>query len=88
MYYNFYVYKYSTSYAASMAIEEHIMKQGKPAVDSYMRFLKAGSSEYPAELLKEAGVDLTTPEPFTTALAKFDHIVTEIEKTYNEISKK
>ncbi len=88
MYYNFYVYKYATSYAASLAMADRILTKGKPAADAYTAFLKAGSSKYPVDLLKEAGVDLTTALPVQVAVNKFASIVNEIEKLSIEIQAK
>ncbi|HBN07385.1 MAG TPA: oligoendopeptidase F [Cyanobacteria bacterium UBA8530] len=84
----FYLYGYPTSYAASLAIEDRILREGKPAVDSYMRFLRARASDHPLDLLKEAGVDLTSPSPVKAVLAKFDRIVAEIDRLSGEIQVK
>ena len=84
-YYNFYVYKYSTSYAASLAMAEKIEKEGQPAARKYLRFLKAGSSKYPVQLLQEAGIDLTTPQPVKTTVKKLGEIVDQIEALSKEI---
>jgi oligoendopeptidase F len=84
-YYNFYVYKYSTSYAAALAMAEKIEKEGQPAAQKYIRFLKAGSSEYPVQLLQEAGIDLTTPQPVKITVAKFGEIVNQIDALSKEI---
>lgn len=62
-YYNFYVYQYATSFAASMALSKKILAEGEPAVKRYLKFLKGGCSKPPIELLKEAGVDMTAKEP-------------------------
>jgi oligoendopeptidase F len=78
-YRNFYVYQYATAYAAATALSRKILDEGKPAVDGYLTFLKAGSSEYPIDVLKKAGVDLTTPAPFVATIRTFDRLVTEME---------
>ena len=62
-YYNFYVYKYSTSYCAASAIAAKVMAGEPGAVEAYMKFLKGGCSKYPVDLLKIAGVDMTTSKP-------------------------
>ncbi len=76
----FYVYKYSTSYAASVAISERILKEGKPAADQFLNFLKLGGSMDPLEALKTAGVDLTVSDPVDRALEKFGRVLDEAEK--------
>lgn len=79
----FYVYKYATGFSAAVALKEQILHEGKPAVDRYLEFLKSGSSDYPLNLLKKAGVDLTTPEPVEKALHLFARLVTEMEAVLN-----
>ena len=79
-YYNFYVYQYATSFCAAVAIAEKILTEGEPAVAAYKKFLSSGCTEAPVELLKIAGVDLTTPAPIESALAKMGEIVKELEK--------
>lgn len=79
-YSSFYVYKYATGFAAATAITNAILTEGKPAVDRYMEFLKSGSSDYPLELLKKAGVDLSTPKPVEECLKVFGSILDELEK--------
>ena len=59
----FYVYQYATGYSAAVALSAKILKEGKPAVDAYMSFLKGGESKDPIDLLKMAGVDMTTEKP-------------------------
>lgn len=66
-YYDFYVYNYATSYAASQAISWDILNKGEPAASAYLDFLHSGSSEYPIELLERAGVDMSRPEPIERA---------------------
>ena len=79
-YYNFYVYKYATSYCAAANIVRRI-GQGEPgAVDAYLSFLKAGSSKYPIDLLKLARVDMTSPEPIEDAMRVFERLLDEVEK--------
>ncbi|MGE5530059.1 MAG: oligoendopeptidase F [Patescibacteria group bacterium] len=67
----FYVYKYATGFSAAAALAEQIKSEGGPAVRRYLEFLRAGCTDYPNELLKRAGVDLTSPEPVKQALASF-----------------
>lgn len=75
----FYVYQYATGYSAAVALSAKILKEGKPAVDAYMSFLKGGESKDPIDLLKMAGVDVTTEKPVADALALFGELVTELE---------
>lgn len=78
-YTNFYVYKYATGFSAATALSQQILNEGEPAVKRYLEFLKGGSSDYPANLLRKAGVDMTTPEPVTAALKVFADTVAELE---------
>ena len=79
-YYNFYVYQYATSFAAAVAIADRILKEGKPAVDQYKKFLSSGCTQDPVSLLKIAGVDLTTKAPIDSALAVFGEAISEMEE--------
>lgn len=79
-YRGFYVYQYATGYSAATAISEKILKEGDGARDSYIEFLKSGSSDYPVELLKIAGVDMTRPEPVKLAMDTFKTLVAQLEK--------
>lgn len=79
-YYNYYVYQYSTSYTASIALGEKVLNKEPGAVDKYLAFLSAGSSDYPINLLKNAGVDMTTNEPFAKAMQAMDRVMDEIEE--------
>jgi oligoendopeptidase F len=80
-YYVFYVYVYATGYSSAAALSEGILQDGAPAVKKYLEFLSMGSSAYPLDELKHAGVDLTTPAPIETALDKFEKVLEEAEKT-------
>jgi oligoendopeptidase F len=73
----FYVYQYATGYSAAVALSAKILKEGKPAVDAYMSFLKGGESKDPIDLLKMAG--MTTEKPVADALALFGELVAELE---------
>ncbi len=79
-YYNYYVYSYATSFAASQLIARKIREEGKPAVDDYLRFLRSGASDYPIELLKIAGVDMSTPTPIEATAARMDELLDQMEK--------
>lgn len=78
-YYNYYVYQYATGYAAAIAISRRILKEGQPAVDDYFKFLSGGCSMPPIELLKLAGVDLSTPAPIHQALELFDQLIDQLD---------
>jgi oligoendopeptidase F len=79
-YYNFYVYQYATGYSAATALSKQILEEGEPAVARYIEFLKAGSSDYPIEVLKRAGVDMTSADPIKEALAVFEKTLNEMEQ--------
>ena len=78
-YFSFYVYKYATGISAAYALAERVVSGGKPELDDYLEFLNSGGSRYPIDLLKKAGVDMTSPEPIKTALQKFSELVGELE---------
>lgn len=78
-YFNFYVYQYATGYSAAAALARQILEEGQPAVDRYLEFLRAGSSDYPIEVLKKAGVDMTTSEPIVNGLQLFEENLSEME---------
>ena len=75
----FYVYKYATGYSAATAITEKILKEGRPAAESYIQFLKTGESDHPIELLKIAGVDMSSPKPVEDAMITFEKTLDELE---------
>ncbi len=79
-YYNFYVYQYATGISAASALVQQILREGKPAVDRYLKFLRSGSSDYSIELLKQAGVDMTSPEPVRQALSLFESHLAQMEE--------
>lgn len=81
--YNFYVYQYATGFAASNALATQIIKEGQPAIDRYLAFLSAGSSDYPIEVLKKAGVDMSTPDPIIKTIEKMNEYMDELEKMLN-----
>lgn len=84
-YRSFYVYKYATSYAASVAITESILSQGEVARDRYLSFLSLGGSMPPIDELKVAGVDMSTAEPIDRALEKFERILDKAESLYRSM---
>jgi len=79
-YYNYYVYTYATSFAASQLVAQKIMTEGQPAVDAYLKFLSSGGSDYPIELLKIAGVDMSTPAPVEATAARMDELLDQMEE--------
>ncbi|MFZ5652346.1 MAG: oligoendopeptidase F [Bacillota bacterium] len=76
----FYVYKYATGFSAAAALTRRILEEGRPAVSSYLDFLKKGDSDYPLNLLKTAGVDMTTPLPVRDALGLFTRLLDQLEE--------
>lgn len=79
-YYNYYVYQYATGYSAAVALSNQILNEGEPAVERYINnFLKAGSSDYPIEVLKKAGVDMTSAAPIEEACRVFEEKLNELE---------
>lgn len=78
-YYNFYVYQYATGLSAAMALNEKAM-QSTEARDKYLKFLSSGGSKYPLDLLKDAGVDMTSTAPIESALNRFHQLVKELRK--------
>lgn len=79
-YYNYYVFQYATGYAAAIALSRRILREGEPAVKDYLRFLSGGCSEDPIDLLKIAGVDMSTTKPVEEALALFGELIGEMEE--------
>jgi len=78
-YYNFYVYQYATSFTASTALAERVLKEQQGSVSKYIEFLSSGGSDYPISLLKKAGVDMTSAEPFRQTIAAMNRVMDEIE---------
>ena len=79
-YYNYYVFQYATGYAAAIALSQGILEEGEPAVERYLGFLSGGCSKSPIDLLKGAGVDMTTAEPVNRALSMFGALLDEMEE--------
>ncbi|WP_088809306.1 MULTISPECIES: oligoendopeptidase F [unclassified Listeria] len=78
-YMNYYVFQYATGFSAASALSAKILNEGEKAVQDYVQFLKAGSSDFPIEVLKRAGVDMTTPKPVEDALKVFEEKLNELE---------
>ena len=79
-YYNYYVFQYATGYSAAIALSRRILDEGEPAVKDYIRFLSGGCSKSPIDLLKDAGVDMTSPAPVEAALELFGSLLDEMEE--------
>jgi oligoendopeptidase F len=86
-YYNFYLYQYATSFTASAALSELVLAGDAKATNLYLDFLSAGGSEYPIELLKKAGVDMTTSMPLELTMKKMNHVMDEMEQILGEMKK-
>ena len=83
-YYNYYVFQYATGYSAAIALSRRILREGDSAVRDYLGFLSGGCSKSPIDLLKGAGVDMTSPAPVNDALALFGSLLDEMEKLAEE----
>ncbi|MGZ4031952.1 MAG: oligoendopeptidase F [Tumebacillaceae bacterium] len=80
----FYVYKYATGFAAATTLARQIINEGQPAIDRYLDFLRSGSIKDPIDLLKGAGVDMSSPQPIHDALQVFKERLDELEALFNE----
>lgn len=78
-YWDYYVYKYVTGYGAAICMAEKIMNEGSTAVEKYIKLLKSGDSDYPLELLKKAGVDMSSAEPLLCTVKLFEELVDKFE---------
>ena len=83
-YYNYYVFQYATGYSAAIALSRRILREGEPAVKDYLGFLSGGCSKSPIDLLKGAGVDMTSPAPVNDALKLFGELLDEMESLMAE----
>ena len=83
-YYNFYVYQYSTSFTASTALAEKVLSREKGAVGKFIEFISSGGSDYPIDLLKKAGVDMTGAKPFNKTMEAMNRTMDEIEAILNK----
>ena len=86
-YYNFYVYQYATAFTASAALSERTLAGDHDATKKYIKFLSSGGSDYPINLLKTAGVDMTTSEPFELTMKKMNRVMDEMEKILDIMKK-
>ena len=83
-YYNYYVFQYATGYSAAIALSRRILREGEAAVKDYLGFLSGGCSKSPIDLLKGAGVDMTSPAPVNDALKLFGELLDEMESLMAE----
>ena len=77
---NYYMFQYATGYSAAIALSQKILTEGEPAVKKYLEFLSGGCSKSPVDLLKGAGVDMSSPEPVNQALTLFGKLLDEMEE--------
>ena len=83
-YFDYYVFQYATGYSAAIALSKRILAEGESAVKDYLGFLSGGCSKSPIDLLKGAGVDMTSPEPVNQALELFSNLLDEMEALMEE----
>ena len=83
-YMNYYVFQYATGYSAAIALSRKVLTEGEQAVKDYLGFLSGGCSKSPIDLLKGAGVDMTSPEPVNQALELFGKLLDEMEELMAE----
>jgi oligoendopeptidase F len=83
-YNSFYVFQYATSFTASSALSEKVLAGEPGATERYLKFISAGKSKYPIELLKDAGVDMTTDEPLELTVKKMNRVMDEMERLLNK----
>jgi oligoendopeptidase F len=83
-YRDFYVFQYATSFTAAEALSSKVLSGDKAATDRYLRFISSGGSKYPIDLLKDAGVDMTTDEPLDLTIKKMNAVMDEMEKLLAE----
>jgi len=86
-YRNYYVFQYATSFTASSALSEKVLAGDKTATQKYLAFLSAGGSKYPIELLKDAGVDMTTSQPLDLTVQKMNRVMDEMERLLTKMGK-
>ncbi|WP_434756613.1 oligoendopeptidase F [Paenibacillus amylolyticus] len=79
-YNSFYVYKYATGFSAATSFSKQILEEGQPAVERYLGFLKSGGSDYSINILKKAGVDMSSPQPIREAMSVFKELIEQMEQ--------
>jgi|WetSurMetagenome_2_1015567.scaffolds.fasta_scaffold30080_4 oligoendopeptidase F len=82
--YTYYVFQYSTSLIYATAFAEKIVNEGTPAVDNFYKILKGGGSKYAVELIKDAGIDPLSSEPFELTMKKMNKVMDQIEEILNK----
>ena len=85
-YYNFYVYQYATGFSAASALSQNILTKPETELEKYKSFLKAGSSEYPIEIMKKAGVDMTQADYLYKAMDMFEQRLNELEAIVEKLT--
>lgn len=86
-YYNYYVFQYATGFSAASALSKKILAEEPQALENYLNYLKAGSSDYPIEVMKKAGVDMTKPDYLEEAMKVFAARLDELEALLAELGK-
>jgi len=82
--YTYYVFQYSTSLIYATAFAEKIVNEGTPAVDNFYKILKGGGSKYAVELIKDAGIDPLSSEPFELTMKKMNKVMDQMEEILNK----
>ncbi|GEL66041.1 oligoendopeptidase F [Marinilactibacillus psychrotolerans] len=85
-YYNYYVYQYSTGFCAATALADNILNGKDDALEKYLNYLKAGSSDFPIEVMKKAGVDMTNKDYIVKAMKVFEARLNEFEDTLKDLN--
>ncbi|MEQ3473694.1 M3 family metallopeptidase, partial [Enterococcus cecorum] len=86
-YYNYYVYQYATGFSAASALAKKILSKEENALENYLNYLKAGNSDYPIEVMKKAGVDMTKADYLKEAMQVFEQRLDELEALVSELEK-
>ena len=84
LYSSFYVYKYATGLIAAVSLAEKVLAGGETELENYFKFLSAGGSDFSTNILKNAGVDLETDEPYNLAFNEFENIINQMEELINQ----
>jgi len=79
-YYNYYVYQYATGISAAITLFKKVLNGGEKERNDYLNFLKSGNSKFPLDILKEAGIDMSTPEPIENTIRYFEELTEELKK--------
>jgi oligoendopeptidase F len=87
-YHDYYVFQYATSFTASSALSEKVLSGDQDATRRYLSFISSGKSKYPIDLLKEAGIDMTTDEPLELTMRKMNRVMDEMEQILDHMERK